>query len=248
MATRYHIGAKDLRGELSAYAKRFDLLEVRPPSAAQPKVGPTLTTLRKWRKAVPPHFEFVVVLGPAVSKLRPGPELELELETALAAVTALQARIVLLPTPAEVTPTALSRDRIAKLLERLPRDVTQVAWEPRGVWETEDAAVWARKWDVALAVDATREPVPAGSVAYVRLRALGESRSFGPAALERVVQAVGERREAYVVLDSPTALAECKKLRQLAQQSNAAAGKEGGRGRVLRPRNLTLKVRDDEQE
>ncbi|HQY61796.1 MAG: DUF72 domain-containing protein [Myxococcales bacterium] len=245
MATRYHIGAKELRGELSAYAKRFDMLEVRPPSAAQPKVGPTLTTLRKWRKAAPPHFEFVVVLGPAVGRLKASPELESELETALAAATALQSRCILLATPAEVTPTALSRDRIARLLERLPRDVTQIAWEPRGVWETDDAAVWACKWGVALSVDPTREPVPAGPVAYARLRALGESRSFGPAALERVTQAIGDRREAYVVIDSPTALAECKKLRQLSQRT---AAKDGGRGRVIRPRNLTLKVRDDEQE
>ena len=168
MATRYHIGAKELRGELSAYAKRFDLLEVRPPTAALPKVGPTLTTLRKWRKAAPPHFEFVVVLGPAVGRLKASPELETELETALAAATVLQSRCILLPTPAEVTPTNVSRDRIAKLLDRLPRDATHVAWEPRGVWETEDAAVWARKWGVALSVDPTREPVPAGPVAYMR--------------------------------------------------------------------------------
>jgi uncharacterized protein YecE (DUF72 family) len=246
MATRYHIGAKDLRGEISAYAKRFDLIEVRLPEALKPKAGPTQATLRKWRKAVPPHFEFVVVLGPEVSKLRPTDELETELATALDAVNILQSRCVLLATPAEVTPTQLARERIQKLLDRLPRDVTQVAWEPRGVWEVEDAAVWAKKWGIALAVDPTRDPVPVGPVAYARLRALGESRSFGPAALERVVNAIGERREAYVVIDSPTALVECKRLRSLAQRTRAA--KDGGKGRVLRPRTQTFKVRDDEQE
>jgi uncharacterized protein YecE (DUF72 family) len=247
MATRYHIGAKDLRGAIDAYAKRFDLLEVKLPTAEHPKLGPTPATLRKWRKAVPPHFEFVVVLGASIGKLRPSPELETDLATALEAITILQSRMVLLPTPAEVTPTQLSRDRIGRLLERLPRDVTQVAWEPRGVWEVEDAAVFAKKSGIALVVDPTRDPIPTGPVAYGRLRALGESRSFGPAALERVADAIGERREAYVIIDSPTALTECKRLRSVAQRSRGA--KEGGKGRVLRPRNTTtFKVRDDEQE
>ena len=249
MATRFHIGAKDLRGTVEAYAKRFDLLEVPLPTSAKPKHGPTAATLRKWRKAVPPHFEFVVVLGPSVAKLKASAELETELATALEAITLLQCRMVLLPTPAEVTPTQLTRDRIVRLLDRLPRDVTQVAWEPRGVWEVEDAAVWATKWGISLVVDPARDPVPVGPIAYGRLRALGEARSFGPAALERVTRAIGERREAYVILDSPTALAECKKLRTLAQTRGAGAKAVGGKGRVIRPRNpTTLKVRDDEQE
>jgi len=247
MATRYHIGAKDLRGTIEAYAKRFDLLEVRLAAADKPKQGPTAATLRKWRKAAPPHFEFVTVLGPALGKVRPSAELDAELAIALEWITILQCRMVLLPTPADVTPSQLSRDRIAKLCDRLPRDVTQVAWEPRGVWEVDDAAVFAKKLGITVVVDPTRDPVPLGPVAYARLRAIGESRSFGPAALERVTKAVGDRREAYVVIDSPTALTECKRLRSLAQRTKVS--KEGGKGRVLRPRSTTtFKVRDDEQE
>lgn len=247
MATRFHIGAKDLRGAIEAYAKRFDLLEVRLAPSDKAKQGPTATTLRKWRKATPPHFEFVPVLGPAMGKVRPGDELDAELATALECITILQCRMVLLPTPADVTPSQLSRDRIAKLCDRLPRDVTQVAWEPRGVWEVDDAAVFAKKIGVTLVVDPSRDPVPVGPIAYGRLRAIGEARSFGPSALERVTHAIGERREAYVIIDSPTALTECKKLRSLSQSTKVS--KEGGKGRVLRPRSTTtFKVRDDEQE
>src|SRR5262249_39810235 len=103
----------------------------------------------------------------------------------------------------------------------------------------------AKKWGVVLAVDAAREPVPAGPVAYIRLRSLGEARSFGSTALERVVRAVGARRDAYVVLESSTALAECKRLRRLAQSVRAP---KGSGGRVVRPRTTTMRVRDDEQE
>ena len=63
MMARYHIGARRLESTLTAYAKRFDFLEVHMPKRGQP--APTLTTLRRWRKQVPPHFDFSVVVGPA---------------------------------------------------------------------------------------------------------------------------------------------------------------------------------------
>jgi uncharacterized protein YecE (DUF72 family) len=245
MPTRFHIGAKALKTSLGTYAKRFDLLEVKT-GATPREPPPSLATLRKWRRSVPPHFQFTVVAGPHLSMLKAGAALEQDLGTALSAVDALEARCVLICTPAEVTPSALWRERMAKLVTRFSRDVTQVVWEPRGVWETDDAAVAAKQWGVVLCVDAAREPVPAGPVAYVRLRALGETRSFGPAALEKVVTAIGARRDAYVVLETDGALAESKRLKTLAQ--TAGAGARGGMGRVIRPRALTVKVRDDEQE
>jgi len=240
MSTRFHIGAHALRGNIAAYAKRFDLLEVRIDRDV-----PTLAALKRWRKSVPPHFEFAVVAGSRLALLRPSDGLEEDRTVALAAVQALQARVLVIQTPAEVTPGAVWRDRMTRLLDRLPRDVTQIVWEPRGVWEIEDAAVAARKWGIVLGVDASRDPVPAGAVAYVRLRALGETRSFGEAALERVVRAIGARRDAYVVLETTSALAECKRIRQLAQRRGSG---EGGMGRVVRPRPSPMKIGDDEQE
>ena len=241
MSTRFHIGAKDLQGNIAAYAKRFGLLEVRSD-----KKAPSVAALRKWRKAVPPHFEFTVLAGPTLARLQPSTALDEELARAMEAIDALQARFFLLQTPADVTPSILWRERMAKLLDRLPRDATHIGWEPGGVWETDDAAVAAKKWGIVLVVDASREPVPAGPVAYIRLRALGETRSFGPSALGRIVEKIGTRRDAYVVLETPSALAECKQLRQLA--ARPAGRFEGGMGRVVRPRGLTVKVRDDEQE
>jgi uncharacterized protein YecE (DUF72 family) len=245
MATRFHIGAKQLRGEISAYAKRFDLLEV-PVFATGTPGAVSLATMRKWRKAVPPHFEFAAVAGSHVARTMPGEALDADLSALVSAVDALQARTIVLPTPVEVTPGRAWRDRIAKLLDRLPRDATQIVWEPRGVWEIEDAAVAAKKWGIVLVVDPSRDPMPAGPVVYTRLRALGETRSYGSAALERVVGAIGERREAYVVLETASALEECKRLRTLAQGMRTA--KVGGGGRILRPRVARVRVKDDEQE
>lgn len=241
--TRYHLGGKDLRGALTAYAKRFDFLEIplagpNPPSAA---------TLRKYRRSVPASFEFGVIAGEALATLRPGDAFEAELAKFLEAITILQARVALIRTPSEVTPAPLWRTRFEKLLERLPRDVTQVAWEPRGLWEIDDATVQAKKWGVVLVVDPAREAVPAGPVVYARLRALGETRSFGASALTRVADAIGERRDAYVVLETTGALKESKLFRQVAGE--VAAASAGTASRVIQPRaHGSLKIRDDEQE
>jgi len=251
MSTRWHIGAKELRGAVASYAKRFDLLEVRVAVEASSKAGaagltPALATLRRWRRSVPPPFDFAVVGGPHVARVKASEARDRELEAARAAIDTLQARCFVLRTAPEVTPSSLWRERIAKLFERLPRDVTHFVWEPSGVWETADAAVQASAWNVVLAVDPAREPVPSGPVAYLRLRALGETRSFGPVALEKVVRAVGDRREVFAIIETDSALAEAKRLRQLARSAKSGT-RIGGPGRFVRPRGGIV-VRDDEQE
>ncbi len=250
MTTRYHIGARRLESNLGSYAKRFDFLEVHMPALSRP--APTVATLRRWRKQVAPHFDFSVVVGPAASELKAGKDLEADLEAAMAAADALQARCMLVVTPAQVTPAQVWHDRLAKVVERLKRDATYVAWEPRGLWETEDARRLAHQLDVLLVVDPLRDPPPEGPIFYGRLRALGETRSFGTTALERVVTAIGVRRDAYVVIETQSALAECKRLRQLTQGRPKIVG---GLGRVVRPREASpamnaaaLRVKDDEQE
>lgn len=246
MATRLHIGAKDLKGEVSAYVKRFDLLEVRGVAAASMKLAPSDATLRRWRKAVPPQFEFSVVGGPAVGKLKAGDALETELAAMLKTVTLLEARVIVIATSADVTPSKLWRDRLAKLIDRLPRDASSIVWEPTGLWEVEDAADQAKKWGIVVAVDPARDAMPLGPVAYGRLRAAGGTRAFSTAALHKVAETIGERRDAYVVFETTGALKEGKVLRALVRQ--AKAGKRGGLGRLIRPKGAALAVSDDEQE
>jgi uncharacterized protein YecE (DUF72 family) len=246
MATRLHIGAKDLRGEVAAYAKRFDLLEVRGVDAASMKLAPTDATLRRWRKAVPPQFEFSVVAGPGLAKLKAGEALETELAALLKTVTILEARVIVIATSPDVTPGKLWRDRLAKLIDRLPRDASSVVWEPSGLWEIEDAADQANKWGIVVAVDPARDKMPPGPVAYGRLRAAGGTRAFSTAALHKVADTIGERRDAYVVFETTGALKEGKILRALVRQAKGA--KRGGLGRLIRPKGAGLAVSDDEQE
>jgi uncharacterized protein YecE (DUF72 family) len=246
MATRLHIGSSELRGEIAAYAKRFDLLEVRGADAASLRQAPTAATLRRWRRAVPPQFEFAVVAGPNLAKLKPGDPLEAELEAMLATAKVLESRLLVLPTAPDVTPGKLSRDRFAKVLERLPRDVSTVVWEPSGLWEVEDAAVQAKKWGVVLSVDPARDLVPVGPVAFGRLRALGGTRAYSAAALEKVARAIGARRDAYVVIETTGALKEGKTLRRLVR--SLGSKKTGGLTRLVRPRGAPPEFRDDDEQ
>jgi uncharacterized protein YecE (DUF72 family) len=247
MTVRWHIGAKDLRGAITAYAKRFDLLEVRVAVEGEGEgaPAPTLQTLRRWRKSVPPAFDFSVVAGPHLSRARPGKAADRELDAARAAIDELQARCFVLRTPPEVTPTALWRERIGKIAAKFPRDATRFVWEPGGVWEVEDAAEQARSWDATLLVDPAKDTVPAGAVAYVRLRAIGGTRAFASSALERIVEAVGPRREVFAIIETDSALAEAKRLRRVVQL--AGSGPRVVQGRLVRPRGGIV-VRDDEQE
>jgi uncharacterized protein YecE (DUF72 family) len=247
MATRLHVGAKELKGDLAAYAKRFDLLEIRGVDAANLKQAPSAATLRKWRRAVPPKFEFSVVAGPNVGRLRPGDALDAELGAMLEAATLLEARVLVVQTPVDITPTKLSRDRFAKLLDGIPRDARTVVWEPSGLWELEDAASQAKKWGVTLGVDPARDEPPTGAIMYGRLRAQGGTRSFSAAALTRIAHSIGgDRRDAYVVIQTPTALREAKTLRTVVRSLSSA--KQGGLSRLIRPRGAPLHVRDDEQD
>jgi uncharacterized protein YecE (DUF72 family) len=246
MTTRLHIGSKDLRGELAAYAKRFDLLEVRGMDAPNLKQAPSAATLRRWRKAVTPKFEFAVVAGPNLAKLKASEAYDIELAAMLETAKVLEARVLLLATPADVTPSKLWRDRLAKLIDTLPRDANALVWEPSGLWETEDATAQAKKWGVTLAVDPSRDPMPAGPVAYGRLRALGGTRAYSTAALEKVAANIGERRDAYVVLETTGALREGKTLRALVR--SAGAPKRGGFGTIVRPKGAAIRTKDDEQE
>lgn len=247
MATRYHIAAKSLRGDIASYAKRFDLLEIATPAAANARLMPNAATLRRWRKNVPPTFEFAVVCGPGMATLKPSDAADAERALFTQASDILEARIVLVKTPVDVSPSQVWRDRLRTFVDGLRRDSTTVVWECSGPWEIEEAARFAKKIDVVLVTDPARDTVPEGPVAYGRLRALGETRSFGPAALERVARNIGERRDSYVVIETDTALAECKGLRKAAVR--VRSGAQGGMGRLIRPRTqVALVAHDDEQE
>jgi len=236
---RPHVGLATLEGDLERYAEKYDLLELRPGDAAVPKPA----TLRAWRRKVPPSFVFSVVFPKSVSELKPSAALDAALEQALAVAREVEARCLVIATPPSITPTELNRKRLGALVERIPHDAVTLAWEPRGIWEMDEAAELADKLGLVLVVDAAREQPPKGSVAYFRLRGLGESTRLSPAIVDKVADELVSRREAYVVIESHGPLAVAESLRKKTSR-RASPARQGGA--VLKPRT-TLHAEDEEQ-
>src|SRR5258706_6743090 len=235
---RPHVGLASLEGDIERYAEKYDFLELRPGDASVPKPA----TLRSWRRKVPPSFVFSVVFPKVVSELKPSPALDAALEQALAVAREVEARCLLIATPPSITPTELNRKRLSALVERIPHDAVTLAWEPRGIWETEEAAEVARKLDIVLVVDPAREPAPKGAIAYFRLRGLGESTRLSPAVIDRGATELESRREAYVIIESSGPMAIAQELRKRAARRTGPVKQ----GVVLKPR-ATLHAEDEEQ-
>jgi uncharacterized protein YecE (DUF72 family) len=206
-----HVGQSELRGDIGRYAQRFDLLELRAEAGKVPK----LARLRQWRAQVPEAFMFSVVLPRRVSSLETA-DVAAELEQALGVADAVRAPWIVVQTPASVTPSTRSRQRLQALLEHLPREARRVAWEPRGIWQDEEAERAAEQLGVILVRDVSRSPAPAGQVAYVRMRGLGDASRVRASAIERVAERLADREEACVVIEGEGAVRAAALLRQLA--------------------------------
>lgn len=194
---RLLVGLPSLQGDIQKYKARFDMVELHPIDTSVPRV----TTLRKWRKSVPPGFVFSVVLPRVVGELAAGEPLDDALVSSLEIAAAVEARCVVLQTPASFRPTANNRKKVAALFERVPPEGVVRCWEPTGIWERDDIIATARAAKVIPVLDAAREAPPPGALVYTRLRALGKSSSLGTAAIERIADRLRGRREVFVIVE-----------------------------------------------
>lgn len=199
--TRILIGQPQLPNKLENYAKRFEMVELRPLDTPLPKAA----TLARWRERVPPGFVFSVVLPNAVASLGRSGDLEAALAISLKAATALQASCLVLVTPPSVRPTKKNRQRIVELGMRLVRGGQVVAWQPCGLWEPDDVLATAHEAGYVAVFDAAQEPLAPGPVVYTRIRALGHAQRLGAGRIARIADQLYERRLAYVVVERPIA-------------------------------------------
>jgi len=235
---RVCIGTRTLQGALERYAKKFNLLEVR----TEPEVPLASRTLRRWRKSVPPSFVFSVVLPNVVTELRPSAAADRALQQTLEIATILESPVMLISHPVSVTPTAANRKRLEELVQRIPHDVVRLAWEPPGLWEEEEARNVASRLGLVLVRDAAREPLAPGSVAYTRLRGLGDSRRLSQTRIDKTIERLQAFREAFVIVETDSPLAVAKAI-------HASEGR-GAEPRISRTRHVeyALHAEDEEQE
>ena len=215
---RLYVGQAQRTGDLGRYASRFNFLEV-----AAERGMPRAATLRRWPDEVGADFAFSIVLPESVSALDGKPHDE-DLARALEAADTLGAHWLLLRTPPSARPSARTRRRLAELVERLPRsEGRSIAWDPRGLWEDEDAELQADELGVCLVRDVSRSEAPAGDVVYSRLRALGAGGRVSGGAVERAIDELEGRERAYVVVEGDAAPRAARMLRAALASDESSA-------------------------
>jgi hypothetical protein len=213
-----------LPGPKYAAQLRFAELLPRPPL-------PRTATLRRMRHELPEGLTLALrapqsTLSSARGALRFDAELERSFEWLLQARDALNAKLVVLPTAADLTPGPRDRELLSTLAARLPREPDRYwVWAPSGPWEVEDAARLASSLDLVLAFDPLLQPRPPGPVVYARLLALGARRSFSDGLLEEVTALLEAEPEAesFVTIDAPRSFEYAVRLQKIADAAHDAA-------------------------
>lgn len=221
------VGTASLRGDISRYAKRFNLLEV----SAEPGRHPKHAGLLQLRRAVSDDFVFSVVLPPALASLEAGERSEDLIEAARAVADALRAGWWVLRTPPSVTPSARSARALGALVSKLASGDRRIAWEPRGVWRDEEALPTATSLGVDLVRDLFREDrLSDAPVVYTRVRALGEGARVGAAGAERIAERLEGVTSAYVVIEGAGAARAVQVLRETLGVPSALTPDDEGDG------------------
>jgi uncharacterized protein YecE (DUF72 family) len=217
-----HIGQARLTGDPAKYFRAFDLLEL----SADPGHLPRLARLKSLASQAPPGFVFSVMLPKSATRVEPGPDSERELAHALKAADLLGARWLVVQTPPAATPSRRTRQRLDELSERLG-DARRVAWEPRGLWQEDDAARVADERGWHLVRDLSRSPPPDEADVYTRLLALGESSRVRTRDIERVAEHLEGAESAHVVIEGRGAAGAARVLRELVGLDGASDDDEG---------------------
>lgn len=257
MGIRTLFGSTGPRGAIEGFARRFEVLEL---DVLDREPTPRDATLRKWRKEAGPTLQISIVAPKALALGRPTPALDEALARLLEAQRLLQARFILLQTPADVTPSDLQRERLAKVVDRIreglgeARDLVHIAWEPRGVWEADTAAAFAQRLGIILAMDPLadpREPFFHPVLRYWRLGTVGGRTEFPPVRLRFLAEVIAaeskskQEGERVVIFSTPHAQKETKRLQTLTKSLESRTASSGGA--IIRPRG-SLALPEDEDE
>jgi uncharacterized protein YecE (DUF72 family) len=234
---RLQVGLPELVGDIAKYATRFDMVELRPVPGSPPRSS----TLRSWRRAINPSFTFSVVLPRIVGELAMTKEMDAALEEALAMATTIEARCIVLSTPAEVRPTTGTIAKLKTLVQRLPKPSVVLCWEPHGLWERKEILSTAKQLGLLPVLDAAQTNVAPGPFVYTRLRALGGQGAMGERSIDRVAKQLAGRREAWVVVEHRPSAPRVK------TQLAAAMAHVSTPPPAVRPSPGRLRAEDEEQ-
>ena len=205
------------------YAAQFPVVELQQTFYQLPR----LDTARRWRKELPPPFEFTLkawqlitheASSPTYRRLRTvlrpeerrqagsfqaTPVVLRAWEATREIALALEAVVILFQCPARFGPTPENLYRMRRFFGDLDRNPHTLAWEPRGQWDPAVVMELCRELDLLPAGDPFVTPPFPGSRAYFRLHGLGGYRyQYTDADLETRKTFLAGYREVYVLINN----------------------------------------------
>jgi uncharacterized protein YecE (DUF72 family) len=176
-----------------AYYRSLPLVEVQKTFYQLPRVKTSLN----WRHEAPPHFEFTLKAWQLIThrpssptyrhlshpiaedqreaygSFKPTPEIFHAWQETLEVARALEAEIIVFQSPSSFGPGPKNIKQMRDFFLSIDRDGLQLAWEPRGHWEPEEAGKICRELDLLHVVDPFNGREKAGSMIYWRLGGTG---------------------------------------------------------------------------
>jgi uncharacterized protein YecE (DUF72 family) len=229
MKTQLYIGQPRLRGAITKYAARYNLIELRAEFGRLPRSA----LLRRWTEEVPRDFVFSVMLSRQVGSF--GKNFQADLDLGLQIAEAVTAKWLVVQTDPTIGPSQRSRRRLQDLFGRLTDSGRRIGWDPHGVWQEEELASWTRELGVYLVRDISRGEVLAEDIIYSRLPGIGTSSRMSSGALEKAANSLLHSSEAYVVVGGDRASKVLQLLRSLVVEGSG-------------PDNIQSKISDVPEE
>ncbi|MCU1602601.1 MAG: hypothetical protein JWO22_3310 [Frankiales bacterium] len=221
---------------LRTYVERFPLLEVQntfyePPADA---------LLLRWRKAVPPSFEFTMKAWQVVTHsgasptyrrmkkpltaeeraevgaFRSTPPVLRAWQRTLECAALLRTTGVLLQCPKSFRPTSDNVDRMRVLLSDVPRPEGRLLWEPRGDWPDALVAELCRDLDLVHVVDPMERETVTPEQTYYRLHGTTGSRHVHTdEELRGLRDRVRDRPQPYVLFNNLPRVGDAERFQRL---------------------------------
>jgi hypothetical protein len=246
-----HVGALIDRAPGRKYtaALRFAEFSPRPPL---PRPG----TLASMRAGLPDELVLALraprstIVG-ARGALRMDNDLEAGLHWLTAAADALKARVVVLNTPADLTPGARSRDLLREYVGRLPRvEGRHYVWVAQGVWEPEDVHAMCSELGLHRGFDPLETKATKDQIAYATLRAFGHRSGFSLASLsDALVTTMAQSpAEAFISVDAERGFDVARRIQKLIEESAALGAAEDAAGESADDEDEDDDLEDDGEE
>lgn len=223
MQSSIKIGTCGFRTNKIEYARLLSSVEVQQTFYQPPQVS----TLERWREAVPPEFEFTVkawqlitheAKSPTYKRLKkklsetereetgrfqPTATVKEAWETTLACAKALRAQTILFQCPASFKPYKENISNLEQFFSRIERGKFNFVWEPRGDWNEAVVRRICEELDLWHVVDPFAEKTVTPEKCYYRLHGRGGWRyEYEAEELEELAAMMPKDKTSYIFFNN----------------------------------------------